>query len=100
MVANVVPSPVNSHQGVDWVARILYGVSLALEVMSFLIMPLKAKAAKPLWESKEDEGTMAGVRGIQLVNGYRLLLVELPSWALALAAPLVALSRAPCGMSK
>lgn len=95
MIANVVPSPYNNDGRVDWTARILYGVSLALEIMSFLIMPFKAGASKATWEGDEDEATVAGVKSIGKVNGYRLAFVEFPSWALALAAALVSLARAP-----
>lgn len=79
--------------GMDPRVRQLYGIALGLEVLSVSMVGFKYRAAKMCWEGNDDKDTVKGLGRIKRVNGWRLVLVDLPNWSCVLAAVLIGLGK-------
>lgn len=90
LITNVLPDlAINAK--LDPLARQLYGVALALEVFSISMMGFKYQVAKACWGGIDDAATVAGLGKMRKVNGWRLVLVDLPNWVCILTAVVRAL---------
>ena len=79
--------------GMDPRVRQSYSIALGLEVLSVSLVGLKYRAAKMCWEGNDDKATVKGLGMIKRVNGWRLVLVDLPNWSCVLAAVLIGLGK-------
>lgn len=90
LITNVLPDlAINAK--LDPLARQLYGVALVLEVFSISMMGFKYQVAKACWGGIDDAATVAGLGKMRKVNGWRLVLVDLPNWVCILTAVVRAL---------
>lgn len=92
LTGNTLPNlAVNAGMGPR--VRQLYGIALGLEVLSVSLVGPKYRAAKMCWEGTDAKATVKGLGMIKRVNGWRLLLVDLPNWSCVLAAVVLELGK-------